>query len=87
MAAIGNPGQPELWVVLCVPLQEHTGPGLDWQAIQRQSVSLVAELVPTARVLEWRGAIHDVPLQWPALVGGLIASASSTITAEGKVND
>jgi pimeloyl-ACP methyl ester carboxylesterase len=77
----------DLWVVNCSPLNPHVGQGLGWQAIQGQAIAKVAQLVPTARVLEWRGAIHDVPLQWPALVGGLIRSASTMNPAEGKVND
>lgn len=27
------------------------------------------------RILRWEGAVHDVPLQWPALVAGLIDEA------------
>ncbi len=87
LATLGTLDQTEVWVVICTPLTPPVGLGLDWPAIQRQAISTVAELVPSARVLEWRGGIHDVPLQWPALVGGLIRSASTTFTAEGKVND
>jgi len=42
----------------------------------------------------WAGAIHDVPLQWPALVAGWIASVQSTVhsalphpTTEGLGDD
>lgn len=87
LATLGTLEQTEVWVVICSPLTPAVELGLDWPAIQRLALSTVAELVPSARVLEWRGGIHDVPLQWPALVGGLICSASTTFTAEGKVND
>jgi hypothetical protein len=26
--------------------------------------------------MRWSGALHDVPLQWPALVSGLIRAAA-----------
>ena len=87
LAALSAARNTDLWVVNCSPLKPQTGQGLDWHAIQREAIDKVAQLVPTARVLEWRGAIHDVPLQWPALVGGLIQSASTINPAEGKVND
>ncbi len=87
LAALSAEHHADLWVVNCSPLKPHTGQGLEWQVIQGQAIAKVAQLVPTARVLEWRGAIHDVPLQWPALVGGLIRSASTMHPAEGKVND
>ena len=87
LAALSDVQNTDLWVVNCSPLNPHTGQGLGWEAIQGQAIAKVAQLVPTARVLEWRGAVHDVPLQWPALVGGLIRSASTQHLAEGKVND
>ena len=30
---------------------------------------------PDRRILRWEGAVHDVPLQWPSLVAGLIDQA------------
>ncbi len=33
-----------------------------------------AGLLAMPRVLRWAGAVHDVPLQWPALVAGVIES-------------
>jgi pimeloyl-ACP methyl ester carboxylesterase len=87
LAALSDIKNADLWVVNCSPLQPPAGQGLGWEAIQDQAIAKVAQLVPTARVLEWRGAIHDVPVQWPALVGGLIRSASTQHLAEGKVND
>lgn len=35
------------------------------------------------RVMRWTGAVHDVPLQWPALVGGLVQTAASDAARSG----
>jgi hypothetical protein len=32
----------------------------------------IARLGPAFFLQRWYGALHDVPLQWPALVAGLI---------------
>ena len=31
------------------------------------------------RLLRWSGAVHDVPLQWPALVSGLVRAAAEEV--------
>lgn len=35
---------------------------------------------PHMHLQAWAGAIHDVPLQWPALVGGWIASVHASVS-------
>jgi pimeloyl-ACP methyl ester carboxylesterase len=47
----------------------------DWLAAKAAALSRVVQARPDARVLRWGGAVHDVPLQWPALVAGLIRVA------------
>ena len=47
----------------------------DWLAAKAAALSNVLQTRPDARVLRWGGAVHDVPLQWPALVAGLIRAA------------
>ena len=37
------------------------------------------DLLSRPRVLRWTGAVHDVPLQWPALVAGLIRAACDEV--------
>jgi hypothetical protein len=32
------------------------------------------DVVAKPRILRWGGAVHDVPLQWPDLVAGLLRS-------------
>ena len=54
-----------LWAVFCEPRQAQLDE-VRLRAIER------AQRLPTALVQRWNGALHDVPLQWPALVAGLI---------------
>lgn len=39
----------------------------------------LAGSLPEARFMRWGGAIHDVPLQWPALVAGLIRTVAAEV--------
>ena len=36
------------------------------------------------QAIPWGGALHDVPLQWPALVAGLIDAAVEQASREGE---
>jgi pimeloyl-ACP methyl ester carboxylesterase len=60
-----------VWAVVC----EAGGapePGADpWQDVRLAALA-DAERRSAFLVHRWRGALHDVPLQWPALVAGLI---------------
>lgn len=56
-----------LWAVFCEPRQGQTDE-VRLRAIER------TQRLPTALVQRWNGALHDVPLQWPALVAGLVDS-------------
>jgi len=47
----------------------------DWSAARAKALTAVARVRPDAHILRWGGAVHDVPLQWPALVAGLIRAA------------
>ncbi len=66
------------WLVSCSPEDERSA------ALER-----TAALLDAPRVLRWEGAVHDVPLQWPALVGGLVRTAadevSPRLSGEGAV--
>jgi pimeloyl-ACP methyl ester carboxylesterase len=57
------------WLVACSPDAARA------EALQRAADALVA-----SRVLRWDGAVHDVPLQWPALVAGLIRAAAEEVS-------
>lgn len=64
------------WLVSCEPV------GGD-DCSRRKAVGLEAAGAALAqpRLLRWAGALHDVPLQWPTLVSGLIRAAVSGVAA------
>ncbi|MGN6599383.1 MAG: alpha/beta fold hydrolase [Actinomycetes bacterium] len=57
------------WVVVC-----ESGEGMPGEPRERAAAAL-RERRPDARLMRWVGAVHDVPLQWPALVSGLLRAA------------
>jgi pimeloyl-ACP methyl ester carboxylesterase len=65
------------WLVSCEPAMLEEAD--DWQAAwareKASGLARAAELLAHPRLFRWGGALHDVPLQWPALVAGLIRSA------------
>lgn len=66
--------QCPMWFVAC------GWPGGDDD--QRRRAAAFDELAqsrPDARFMRWGGAIHDVPLQWPALVAGLIRTVADDV--------
>lgn len=89
MAAVRCPA----WVVFCSPVP---APGVDddpaaaaWRRARAEGRDRALRLLARPRVLEWVGAVHDVPLQWPALVAGLVRSAGDEASrprrfAEGR---
>jgi pimeloyl-ACP methyl ester carboxylesterase len=64
------------WLVSCSP-----------EAVHAQALEQAAAELRSPRALRWDGAVHDVPLQWPALVAGLVRAAaeevSSRLSGEG----
>lgn len=62
------------WVVAC----EDADPDADeaWTQARATALTRAETLLARPRVLRWRGAVHDVPLQWPALVAGLVRAAA-----------
>jgi pimeloyl-ACP methyl ester carboxylesterase len=56
-----------LWAVFCEPRHAQA------DEVRRRVIERTQHL-PTALVQRWNGALHDVPLQWPALVAGLVDS-------------
>lgn len=75
------------WMVVCQdgpPAPDDTGVDgtgvVDPAALTRRDAKRAALAEATARLAhprtqEWHGAVHDVPLQWPALVAGLVRAA------------
>ena len=63
-----------MWFLACGwpgedPDQQHRAEAFDALARSR----------PEGRFMRWGGAIHDVPLQWPALVAGLIRTVADEV--------
>ena len=61
------------WLVSC------EGGDSEWAAMKAAALDRVGEVLPRARSFRWSEAVHDVPLQWPALVAGLIKTVAGQI--------
>ena len=46
-----------------------------WGARKAAALDRAADLLARPRLMRWAGAVHDVPLQWPSLVAGLVRAA------------
>ena len=65
------------WLVSCDAV---TGPADAWAAGRSAALEQAGRLLASPRLLRWTGAVHDVPLQWPALVSGLVRAAAEEVT-------
>jgi hypothetical protein len=69
------------WLVACQPLAAGApGGGQDPRPARSASakearLAAAGTQLRSPRLLQWAGAVHDVPLQWPALVAGLVRAA------------
>jgi pimeloyl-ACP methyl ester carboxylesterase len=59
------------WLVSCASV----GAADDWSEAKATGLEQAGQALARPRLLQWEGAVHDVPLQWPALVAGLIRAA------------
>ena len=57
------------WLVSCSP-----------DELRADALERTAALLFAPRAQRWDGAVHDVPLQWPALVAGLIRTAADEVS-------
>lgn len=82
------------WLVACESADQPEGVEAEAATQAKAAAYRRAEqLLSRPRVQHWRGALHDVPLQWPALVAGLIRAAAeeagagvpSGLDGEGEV--
>jgi len=62
------------WLVSCEPLG-----GDAWGDRKAAALERAGGLMARPRLLRWGGALHDVPLQWPALVSGLVRAACDEV--------
>jgi pimeloyl-ACP methyl ester carboxylesterase len=60
------------WLVACGPAGGEQG---DWARAKSEALDRLWDVLVDGRVMRWGGGVHDVPLQWPALVAGLVRAA------------
>jgi hypothetical protein len=71
------------WLVSCTPADPPKGADVpSATAAKRAAYARAEELLARPRVQDWHGALHDVPLQWPSLVAGLVRAAAEEVAAE-----
>jgi pimeloyl-ACP methyl ester carboxylesterase len=68
--------EPALAAVRCPAWLVSCSPDADRAAALDGTAALLAQ----PRVQRWEGALHDVPLQWPALVAGLVRAAVDEVS-------
>ncbi|MBV9096680.1 MAG: alpha/beta hydrolase [Frankiaceae bacterium] len=59
------------WLVSCEAVDATDG----WTMAKAAAIDTLRDVVAKPRLLRWAGAVHDVPLQWPDLVAGLLRAA------------
>jgi pimeloyl-ACP methyl ester carboxylesterase len=65
------------WLVGCAPSD-----GEEVLTVAKDAaLARAGRVLAQPRLLRWAGAIHDVPLQWPALVAGVVRAACEETTA------
>jgi pimeloyl-ACP methyl ester carboxylesterase len=72
-----------VWLASCEPCGSFAGELDDWSRNKADGLAVAAQRLPDARLMRWSGALHDVPLQWPALVSGLIRAACASAAGAG----
>jgi pimeloyl-ACP methyl ester carboxylesterase len=66
------------WLVAC---RSGAGPA-PADVLRDEALDRAAGLLARPRVQRWHGALHDVPLQWPALVAGLVRAAAEEVARD-----
>jgi len=65
------------WLVACEPAA--TVASGEATAARAADLDAAGARLAQPRLLRWTGALHDVPLQWPALVAGLVRAAADEV--------
>ncbi|MFL6240520.1 MAG: alpha/beta fold hydrolase [Actinomycetes bacterium] len=58
-----------------------------WADAKAAGLAAAAEGLAQPRLFRWAGAVHDVPLQWPALVAGLVRTVADESIEGGGSGD
>lgn len=70
------------WAVVCEPPDTATlDESADPWALAKSAAIDRARSVPGLLIHRWAGAVHDVPLQWPALVAGFVDALRASVDA------
>ena len=77
LAACAGAGLP-VWAVVCQP---DGGVAPLWRSARDAGTAAAARY--GVRLQHWGGAVHDVPLQWPALVAGLVDAVVESVGPAG----
>jgi pimeloyl-ACP methyl ester carboxylesterase len=57
----------------------------EWSQAKTRQLDRAVALLARPRAFALRGAVHDVPLQWPALIAGVVRSAADEVAGtEGR---
>ena len=62
------------WLVAC-----ESGEPSERSASRSEAFERAGRVLAQPRLQRWTGAVHDVPLQWPALVAGLVRAAADEV--------
>lgn len=65
------------WLVACEPAAAAASG--ETTAARSAALEFAGARLAQPRLLRWTGALHDVPLQWPALVAGLVRAAADEV--------
>lgn len=67
------------WLVSCEPVVPDA-----WALAKATGLARAGELLASPRLIRLAGAIHDVPLQWPALIAGLVQTAAVDVVGGAR---
>jgi pimeloyl-ACP methyl ester carboxylesterase len=75
------------WLVACLPTPDGNRPHDDLAAAKEAGMQHAGRVLRSGRLLRWAGAVHDVPLQWPALVAGLVRAARDETVSTARFGE
>jgi lipase len=72
-----------VWAAVCEPRALADDGAAAWRDVKERAVADAAQR-PNCIIHRWSGAIHDVPLQWPAMVAGFVDAAVESQEGRGR---
>jgi pimeloyl-ACP methyl ester carboxylesterase len=76
-----------VWVVACAPPADGDAAVAALVDVRQAALERAGRVLARPRLLRWQGAVHDVPLQWPALVAGLVRAARDEVVGTGATGE